>query len=160
MAARFTPEQIEALLNQSLKRRSKRAWHRQFQRSPSEERTDPETGRVVHSKDELRRLMTLRRARDAGLIRSLRHQVRFPLECDALGPLKIEGESGARRAFYTADFVYEEKDAQGRWREVIEERKSGFDDPFSRFRRAVFMWIYKRTVIVTGNPRSARKKKV
>jgi len=161
MPTRFTPEQIESLLAKSLGRAKKPggAWHQKFNRSPASERTDVETGRVVHSKDELRRLRVLRNARDMGLIRNLRHQVRYPIECLSLGPLRIVGESGARRAFYTADFVYEERDARsGEWQEVIEEFKR-FDDPFSRWRRAVFSWVYQKPVRLTGNPRSVKKRR-
>lgn len=157
--ARYSPQQISFLLDKATNLKpakrggpAAQSWHRQFKRVSAEERTDAKTGRVAASKDELKRLKHLRALEGAGLLRDLRWQVRYPLEHPTLGPLKIRGKAGARRAFYTADFTYEEKIPNG-WRLVIEERKSGFDDPTSRLRRAVFEWLYRCEVRMTGKRR-------
>jgi hypothetical protein len=138
------------------------AWHTKFRRSPLSARTDIETGETYDSRDEMERGRQLRTQQDMGLIRKLRRQVRYPIVHGALGALKIRNEAqpNGRSVSYKADFVYETEvpPHSGNWAEIIEERKTGWDDSRSRLLRAVFEWVYGRKVLVTGGRNKAKRK--
>jgi hypothetical protein len=136
----------------------KKSWHAQAKRSPREQRTNA-AGEVFDSKDELRRGAELEREQALGLIRNLRRQVRFPLVIDG-SPVLIRSERypNGRRAGYRADFVYDRKTDSG-WQAVVEERKTGWDDPASRLRRAVVEAIYGFRIILSAGKNAARRKR-
>ena len=117
----------------------------------SQRMTCPETGEKFDSKSEYKRWRELKLLEMAGEIRNLRRQVRYPLEIDGR-PIKTrsKGVPNGRRCFWTADFVYEERDSLMGigWNSVIEDRK-GFDTQTSRFRRAVFEAMHDVRVRIT-----------
>lgn len=132
----------------------KRSWHQNVRRAPATDRTSVE-GHVFDSKAELRRWEELRLLQQAGEISGLERQRRFDLACCGR-PVLIRSARypNGRACFYTADFVYLDRDGKP----VVEEWK-GHDSPESRLRRAVVEALYGIEIIVTGPAASKTPRK-
>jgi hypothetical protein len=74
--------------------------------------------------------------------------------------IRSERYPNGRAAIYKADFVYERRERAGDpWETVVEERKTGWDDPASRLRRAVVETIYQFRIVVTAGSKKARRRR-
>jgi hypothetical protein len=140
-----------------------RSWYQVARPVRKLRRTSVE-GEVFDSQDELNRWQVLQFAEKTGVIRNLKRQVKYPLVLPNGVPVKIRspGFPNGRSAHYTADFTYDEWQADKEsWVPTTEERKS-FDDPCSRLRRAVVEAIYGIEIRVTGpaaKSKTARRKR-
>jgi hypothetical protein len=138
-----------------------RSRHQVARRLPAIARTAPD-GTVFDSAGELRRYLVLRMAEKMGLVRNLRHQVKFalvlPAGLPAPVPVKIRsaGYPRGRSCVYTADFAYDEATGPA-WLPIVEEYK-GMDDPVSRLRRAVAEAVHGIQIRLTG-PAAVKEKR-
>ncbi len=105
-------------------------------RRPSKYGAVAEAG--FHSRKERARHRDLVILQKAGEIRGLERQTSFLLyTVDPEGnKTPIRYDRSNRRMRYRADFTYEELDATGEWKRVIEDVK-GFDTPASKIKRAI-----------------------
>jgi len=137
-------------------------------RASKADRTDPSTGIVFDSKGELGRLHELQMLVRAGEIAELRRQVSFPLTIYRFDPIKgivdlaphpilirSPGYPNGRACKITLDFSYRERQADGKWIDVLEDWK-GLSTEAARLRIAVFEAIYGVRVRITG-PQVMRK---
>lgn len=104
-------------------------------------------GAVYDSRAEARRWAELALLERAGEIRNLRRQVPYELipvqrEPDTIGARGAvhKGHVIEKAVFYIADFVYEERTADG-WREVVEDVK-GFRTHEYIIKRKLMLWRY------------------
>lgn len=120
-----------------------RAWHQNFKRKPKEARTSAD-GITHDSTAEMNRWCKLQFDERCGLVRNLQRQVAYPLRIDDQRSVKTPKGQVAK---YTSDFVYERKQANGEWLEVIEDVK-GHMDRVAELRIAVFEAIYSKKVAI------------
>ena len=104
-------------------------------------------GVVYDSRSEARRGAELALLQRAGEIRNLRRQVPYELipvqrEQDTVGARGAvhKGHVIEKAVYYVADFVYDEKTADG-WQEVVED-VNGFKTHDYIIKRKVMMWRY------------------
>lgn len=104
-------------------------------------------GVIYDSRSEARRGAELALLQRAGEIRNLRRQVPYELipvqrEQDTVGARGAvhKGHVIEKAVFYVADFVYDEKTADG-WQEVVEDVK-GFKTHDYIIKRKLMLWRY------------------
>ncbi len=98
-----------------------------------------------HSKAEAERWKGLKLLERVGRISELKRQVVFPLVINGRAVLlRSKGYPNGRKAKYTADFTYMEMGI------LVAEDSKGYDQPESRFRRAVAEAVYHMQIRITG----------
>ena len=89
-------------------------------------------GHRFPSKKEAARYSELKLGEAAGIIRGLELQKRYPLI--------VNGVPVFKRGYY-ADFVYEEKDRSGQWKQVVEDAK-GFETETFQIKARLMLALY------------------
>lgn len=105
-------------------------------------------GQIFDSRKEYRRFADLTLLQKAGKIRGLQRQVPFLLipehrEQDTTGPRggRKPGRILERKVEYFADFVYEEKQPDGAWKQVVEDCK-GMRTPDYIIKRKLMLYVH------------------